>query len=139
MSVVMLAKAAGTTVELVQFYEKLGLIPTPQRNLALRQAYGPDHLRRLIFVRRSIELGFSIDQIRRLITLADDPHRDCAAISAIAEDALRDVAARKSSLLRLEAELQRLVVQCRGNRVEACGIIEALCPSHERLDPADRS
>jgi DNA-binding transcriptional MerR regulator len=139
MSIVMLAKAAETTVELVQFYEKLDLIPGPQRNFALRQAYGPEHLRRLIFIRRGIELGFSIEQLRRLIALENDSDRDCAAVSAIAEDALRDIAARKSNLLRLEAELQRLVVQCRGSRSDRCGIIEALCPSHEPgdLDPAD--
>lgn len=140
MSVVMLAKATGTTVELVQFYEKLGLIPAPQRNLTLRQAYGPEHLRRLIFIRRGIELGFTIDQVRRLIALETDPGRDCAAVAAIAEDTLQDIAVRKSRLLRLEAELQRLLAQCRDNRIETCGIIEALCPSHVSpdRDPADR-
>jgi DNA-binding transcriptional MerR regulator len=84
-----LAKATATKVETVRYYERIGLLPTPARTPGNYRAYGPDHLGRLSFVRRARDLGFSIEQVRELLGLADDRNRPCEAVDAIAREHLK--------------------------------------------------
>src|ERR1700746_3895048 len=79
-----LAKATATNIETIRYYERIGLLPAPARTSGNYRSYGPDHLARLSFVRRSRELGFSLEAIRELLRLADEKDRDCAAVDAIA-------------------------------------------------------
>ncbi|MBC9175957.1 MerR family transcriptional regulator [Roseomonas ludipueritiae] len=64
-----LARATGTKVETVRWYEKVGLLPTPARSAGNYRTYGEAHLGRLSFIRRARELGFSLQQIRALLGL----------------------------------------------------------------------
>jgi DNA-binding transcriptional MerR regulator len=84
-----LAKATDTKVETIRYYERIGLLAKPPRTSGNYRSYGPAELARLSFIRRSRDLGFSLDQIRALLALSDDRNRDCSGIDDIANVHLR--------------------------------------------------
>jgi DNA-binding transcriptional MerR regulator len=126
-----LARATATKVETVRFYEKIGLLPAPARTSANYRAYGADHLARLSFVRRARDLGFSLDAIRDLLTLADDPSQPCEAVDGIARFHRTDVQRKIDDLMALRSELDRVIGACRHGTVGDCKIIEALSPERK--------
>lgn len=121
-----LAKAAGTKVQTVRYYEQIGLLPMPDRSAGNQRLYGRDALERLTFIRHARELGFSLDAIRDLLSLSDDRDRSCAAADAIAGAQLAAVRARIARLRALERELERMVAQCRHGSIASCRVIEVL-------------
>jgi len=123
-----LAKATGTNIETIRYYERIGLLPAAARTGGNYRAYGRQHLARLSFVRRARDLGFSIAMVRELLHLADDNGEDCAAVGAIASAHLADVERKISDLTALRSELLRLLAQCRRGSIAECRIIETLSP-----------
>ncbi len=124
-----LARATGTKVETIRYYERIGILPAPARTAGGQRAYAPDHLRRLAFVRRARDLGFGLDQVRALLDLADQPDRDCAAVDAVARVHLAEVDRKLADLAALRRELADLVDRCGHGRVAECRIMEALLPA----------
>ena len=124
-----LAGATGTKVETIRYYEQIGLLPAPARSAANYRSYDAAHLRRLSFIRRARDLGFSIDQVRELMGLADRRDQSCVAVDVIANQH-RDAITRKiADLTALASELDTLIDSCSRNTVADCRIIEALAPS----------
>lgn len=123
-----LARKTGTKVETIRFYEKSGLLPAPGRTDGNYRAYERTHLERLSFIRRARDLGFSLDQIRQLLSLADDRNQPCAAVDAIASEHRREVERKIRDLQSLKAELDSIVDQCGFGTVAECRIIESLSP-----------
>ncbi len=128
LSIGALAKATGTKIETVRYYERIGLVPAPGRTTGNYRSYGPEHLHRLSFVRRSRDLGFSIEEIRTLLSLADERGRDCHAVDLIARRHLADVERKIADLTALGAELRDIIDRCGHGTVAECRIIEALSP-----------
>ena len=131
-----LAKKTGTKVQTIRYYEDIGVMPTPERAANNRRLYTSIHLERLTFIRHSRELGFSLDDIRNLLALADQPGRSCSDVDAIARDHLRDVESKISSLKILGSELRRMIDCCSGGKVADCRIVKVLadhnlCETHE--------
>ena len=131
-----LAKAAGTKVQTIRWYEQQGLMPRPARTAGGQRRYGEAEMRRLKFIRHGRELGFSLDDIRALLELADDPSAPCEAANALAERQLEEVRSRIARLRELEKELERMLRECPSGEVRSCRVIEvlsdhALC-LHER-------
>jgi Cu(I)-responsive transcriptional regulator len=123
-----LARATGTKVETIRYYERIGLLPPPPRTGGNYRAYGAGHLARLSFARRARDLGFPLDQIRALLDLADQRERSCEAVDAITRDHLAEVDRKLADLTALRRELAFLIGQCRHGTVADCRIIEALAP-----------
>lgn len=124
-----LASATGTKVETIRYYEQIGLLPTPARSAGNYRTYEDEHLRRLSFIRRARDLGFSIEQVRELMGLADRREQSCMAVDVIA-NRHRDAITRKiADLTALAGELDTLIESCSRNTVADCRIIEALAPS----------
>lgn len=123
-----LARQTGTKVETIRFYEKNGLLPAPSRTDGNYRAYEPGHLSRLSFIRRARELGFSLDQIREFLKLADDRSQSCAAVDAIAREHRKEVERNIEDLTALKSELDRMIDQCGCGLVADCRIIESLSP-----------
>ncbi len=122
-----LARAAGTTVETVRYYERIGLLPRPARTPGNYRSYAPAHLERLSFVRKARALGFSLAQVRELSDLADHRERGCGAADRIARSHLDMVERKISDLERLAAALRQLGASCRGGGTVAdCRIIATL-------------
>jgi len=124
-----LARGTDTKVETVRFYEKSGLLPAPARTPGNYRAYNADHLRRLSFIRRSRDLGFSLDQVRALLELADQRDHSCEAVDAIAQQHLVEVQRKIADLQALRQELERMLGHCVSGTVADCRIIDALSPS----------
>lgn len=121
-----LARATGTKAETIRFYEKIGLMPPPERTGGNYRNYTKTHLKRLNFIRHARGLGFDIAEIRSLLDLADQPERDCAEADRIATGHLQAVEAKIAQLELLRDELARMVGVCRGGQVADCRVLEAL-------------
>ena len=121
-----LSKRAGVNIETIRFYERIGILPKPPRSEGGHRIYAHDHLMRLGFVRRSRELGFSLDEIRGLLRLVDGGRYTCAEVKAITLDHLADVRRKITDLRRLERTLAGVAGKCRGGKVPDCPVIEAL-------------
>jgi Cu(I)-responsive transcriptional regulator len=120
-----LAKATNTKVETVRYYERIGLLSEPARTAGNYRAYASEHMERLSFIRRARSLGFSLDQVRQLLALADDEARSCEGVDAIAREHLDEVDAKMADLAALRRELANLIHQCRSGTIAECRIIEA--------------
>lgn len=124
-----LSGATATKVETVRYYEKIGLLPSPARTSGNYRSYGDAHLARLSFIRRARDLGFTLDQVRELLSLADDRAQSCAAVDAIATAHLTEIDRKLADLQALRSELSRLIGDCRRGTVAECLIIDSLAPA----------
>jgi Cu(I)-responsive transcriptional regulator len=122
------ARATGTQTETIRYYERIGLLPAPARTAARYRVYYRTDVNRLAFVKRSRDLGFTIEEVRVLLALAQDVGRDCKEVDAIARRHLTDVEGKIGDLQRLAKELRRLIGQCQGGSISECRIVEALAP-----------
>ena len=124
-----LAKATGTKVVTIRYYEQIGLLPVPSRTEGNYRAYRDEHMRRLRFIRRCRDLGFTLDQVRDLLRLSSQQNQDCADVDRITAQHLTEIEQKIADLTRLADELRRLSNCCQGQGVIAdCRIIEALSP-----------
>lgn len=126
MTIGKVAEQTACNVETIRFYEKEGLLPEPERTEGGHRLYTPSQVVRLRFIRRSRELGFSMDEIRELLSLVDRQEVSCELVKIIAENHLRDVRAKISDLRKMERALRELSAQCSGDDVPECPIIDAL-------------
>ena len=123
-----LANATDTKVETIRYYERIGLLSAPARTGGNYRAYNPKHLNRLSFIRRARDLGFSLAQVRELLSVSDQRDRSCKAVDAIAREHLAEVDRKIADLAALRRELDRVISQCGHGTVAECRIIEALSP-----------
>lgn len=124
-----LARKADTNAETIRYYERIGLLPSPPRTAGNYRDYSTGHVSRLTFTRRARDLGFSIEQVRALLNLADNKEQSCEAVDAIARAHLADVKRKLADLSALRRELDSLIGQCRHGTVADCRIIDALAPA----------
>ena len=120
------ARRADCKVETVRYYERIGILPAPDRSAGGQRRYDTDHLKRLNFVRRARGLGFTLDEVRNLLELADGRDQTCAEVATIARDHLGDIRAKIANLRRLEAVLDDLVAACADGAKPDCPIIDTL-------------
>ena len=123
-----LAKATETKVVTIRYYERIGLLPAPERTAGNYRSYSAAHLGRLSFIRRARDLGFSIEQVRDLLSLSDQRDRPCQAVDAIACAHLTEVDRKIADLQALRRELGSIIDQCGCGTIAECRIIEALSP-----------
>lgn len=121
-----MAHATDTKAVTIRYYEQLGLLPSAARNASGYRQYTEEERDRLLFIRRSRALGFSLDDIRQLLGFADHRQASCAAVDAKVAEQLDQVRARIRDLQGLEQELQRLLSCCHGGVIDECRIIESL-------------
>ena len=121
------AKAAEIGVETVRFYEREGLIAEPPRRRSGYRQYPPDTVRRLRFIRRAKEIGFTLTEIGELLELRVDPTKSCADVRTLARAKMADIEAKMLDLARIQAALAELVRTCRGKGATSdCPILDAL-------------
>lgn len=112
-----LARLAGCSVPTIRYYEDVGLIPRASRRSSGHRVFDPAAVQLLSFVRRCRDLGFTVEQTRALVALADGQARDCVDARDIAEANLKAVRAKLIELMTLERTLDRFVQQCTLNCV----------------------
>jgi Zn(II)-responsive transcriptional regulator len=125
LSIGKLAKRAGVAIDTVRYYERNRLLTPAGRLASGYRQYGETELKRLRFIRRAKALGFSLEDIRALLSLSDE--RSVAKIKRAAEAKLNDIERRIAELERIGDGLRKLVAACPGHgRAEACPILNAL-------------
>ena len=120
------AAASGCHIETIRYYERVGLLPHPSRSASGYRTYRPQEVDRLRFIARGRELGFSLEEIRSLLTLADDPALSCRDVDQLARHHLADVQQRVRELRRIARELERTITGCAGGKRGQCTILAAL-------------
>lgn len=120
------ARRSGVNIETIRFYERSGLLKAPPRTAGGHRVYDTDGVKRLNFVRRARELGFTLDQIRDLLALADEAETSCAEVAVLANDQLDAVRGRLADLARMETVLAAMIERCAHGTVPDCPILEAL-------------
>ena len=125
-----LSRLIGVNIETIRYYERIDLMAEPPRTAGGQRDYQPEHVERLRFIRRARELGFGIDDIRTLLTLALRGSSSCAEARDIASAHLADVRARLGDLGKLEKVLTATIEQCNTQCCDAslppCPILEVL-------------
>lgn len=130
LSIGLVARRTGATVPTVRYYEDIGLLPPAARTEAGQRSYDEATVRRLVFIRRCRDFGFSIEQVRELVSLVDEPDRPCAEVRDIASTHLAQVRQKVEELRALEASLSAFVgscdTACAGGPAVDCTILEDL-------------
>jgi MerR family mercuric resistance operon transcriptional regulator len=121
-----LAKATGCKIETIRFYERIGILPPAPRSEGGHRIYDQVQMKRLNFVCRSRALGFSLRQVRDLLSLVDGGSNSCAEIKALTLDHLAEVRHKIADLQRMEAVLAETAAKCVGNDLPDCPIAEVL-------------
>lgn len=121
-----LAGAVGINLETVRYYERIGLMPEPERSGGGHRHYEMTHVQRLKFIRRARDLGFGIDDVRALLKLSEPGAMSCCeSVEKIAAHHLENVRAKLADLARMEKILSATVAQCSGHP-QGCPVIEML-------------
>jgi MerR family copper efflux transcriptional regulator len=121
------AKRAGVPIDTIRYYEREGLLPEPLRRASGYRSYNESAIRRLRFIRRAKDLGFTLEEIRDLLALSADRRGGVRAVRKRAEQRLADIEARIAELTRIRKGLQQLIEACPGHGdPEHCPILRAL-------------
>jgi DNA-binding transcriptional MerR regulator len=121
-----LAAATGTKIQTIRYYEGIGLLRAFGRTDGGHRIYMTEDRQRLAFIRHARELGFSVEAIRELLALSDNPDTSCELADRIAQRQLQDVETRIRKLKALRDELRRMLDECSHDRVSDCRVIEVL-------------
>jgi len=121
-----LAELSGVGIDTVRFYERRGLLPTPERTASGYRVYTPDTSERIRFIRRAKDLGFSLQEIIKLLTLHDEGGAK-ADVRQLTRDKLAEIEQKIDDLTKIKEVLEDLSGRCKGTGdVEGCPIIESL-------------
>lgn len=135
LSIGLVARQTGCTVPTIRYYEEIGLLPPALRTDAGQRHYDKRTIRRLTFIRRCRDFGFSIEHVRELTGLVDQPDRPCDEVRDIAVLHLAQLRRRLAELKSLEASLSAFVCNCEsacaGGPAIDCTILEDLAAARE--------
>lgn len=125
------ANATGVTAKMIRYYEEIGLIKESSRTEAGYRTYAPKDLHTLRFVKRARKLGFSIEQIRDLLSLWQDPSRASKDVKAVAAAHVADLEKRIAELTEMRDTLVHLARHCAGDHRPDCPILVGLAEEHD--------
>ena len=132
MTIGRLAERSGVHVETIRYYQRLGVVPIPQRHNASVRRYGEDAIARLQFIKRAQALGFSLDEVKQLLALSVGAH--CEETRTLAERKRRVVERKIADLQAIGRSLDKLIRECkRGGKGVGCPVIESLSSDRLRL------
>lgn len=122
-----LSSRSGLSVDTIRFYEKQGLRPPPRRTDANSRMYDADTPRRLIFIRKARDLGFTLQEIGQLLALSEDGHAGAGDVKERAQAKLGDLDRKIAEMQEMRRSLEKLVGACSGRGTsQECPILAAL-------------
>lgn len=128
------AEQGRVNLQTIRYYEREGLLPEPPRLASGYRTFPEQTVRRVRFIKRAQELGFTLAEIRELLTLRVDRERDRAAVRAIARSKISEIQAKIHSLEVMKQALAHLTDRCTGHGpASECPILEALDSGDEIL------
>ena len=120
------AERTGCDRETIRYYERIGLIASPNRTPNGYRLFHPSDTQRLGFILRCRQLGFSIDEVRSLLGLVDENRYTCSDIQSITQKHLTEIRKKLKHMRALERALKEMVADCKGGETPDCAIIDAL-------------
>jgi MerR family mercuric resistance operon transcriptional regulator len=121
-----LSERTGVNIETIRYYERVGVLPRPPRSTGGFRRYGSDDVKRLGFIRRLRDLGFSLDSVQALLDLAQTRRSACAEVHDLAAGHLARVRDKIKDLRRMERVLKDMVASCERGVAPECPMIETL-------------
>lgn len=121
-----LSKHSGVNIETIRYYERVKMLPAPPRAANGRRVYGPAEKRALAFIRRSRDLGFTLEEIRAMLALGGPGRAPCADVHRIACAHLANVRNKLADLMKLESILAKTVAQCSDGATPDCPVLDIL-------------
>jgi MerR family mercuric resistance operon transcriptional regulator len=121
-----LSKRSGVNIETIRYYERVKLLSPPPRTDSGRRVYDSTDHRILVFIRRSRELGFSLDEIRALLRLGGPEKASCREVREIATHHLEHIRSKLHDLKKLERLLATTVSRCSGRTAPDCPVLDIL-------------
>jgi len=120
------AKSSGLSAKMIRYYESIGLLQAAHRTDSGYRLYSPDDLHTLAFIKRSRDLGFSLEEVGKLLTLWQDRGRASADVKALAKQHITELNQKIAELAGLRDTLQDLVAHCQGDQRPDCPILKDL-------------
>ncbi len=123
-----LAKETGINLETVRYYENIGLLPEPKRTESGYRIYDETDIKRLIFINRAKELGFTLKETKELFELKIESEKTCGDVKRLATNKITDIEQKINDLLKIKNVLQKLVSKCTNEEIttDECPILEAI-------------
>jgi len=125
-----LAKQAHTQIDTIRYYEKRGLMLKAKRNAAGYRIYQPDDVKRMLFIIHAKSLGFTLEEIKSLLSLRSG-NLHCEQVRQLAEEKSNEISHKIHQLSKMKKVLDELSSQCEQNDNEHCPILHALEDWHE--------
>lgn len=122
-----IAKRGGVNIETIRYYERRGLLPKPQRSASGYRLFSTDDARRVRFIKRAQELGFSLDEIAELLALRLSTKGKREDVRKLAEAKILDIKEKIKTLRAMEKSLESLTTACCGGdgALSECPILES--------------
>jgi MerR family mercuric resistance operon transcriptional regulator len=121
-----LSRLTGVHIETIRYYERIKMLPKPPRTAGGRRTYSSTHVRQLAFIKRSRELGFSPDDVRKLLRLGGPEKAPCRQVRDVALSHLNDIRAKITDLRKLERLWAKTVAKCTGTTAPECPVLDIL-------------
>lgn len=125
-----LSRNTGVNIETIRYYERIDVMPKPARTEGGHRVYDATQLKRLAFIKRSRELGFSLNEIRALLNLVDAGTYTCSEVHNMTVEHLANVKRKIADLRRMEQVLKQMAAECSRGDVPDCPIVDALFDAH---------
>ncbi len=127
MKIGQVAEKGGVNLQTIRYYEREGLLPAPPRLASGYRLFTEESVRRVRFIKRAQELGFTLSEIRELLTLRVNESRSSAEVRSIAEGKIADIDEKVRALLAMKRALTHLTERCSGHGpATECPILESL-------------
>ncbi|PHZ85422.1 heavy metal-responsive transcriptional regulator [Paremcibacter congregatus] len=128
MTIGQLASETGTSPETIRYYERSGYLPTPHRRTSGYRVYQRETVNRLRFIKEAKKLGFTLNEVRELFALTDDPDTNCATVNQKARHKITEIEAKITTLQQMKKNLKVLATICPDDEqpLSECSIINHL-------------
>lgn len=123
------AEASGVSAKMIRYYESVGLIHQAGRTDAGYRQYSDNEVQTLRFIRRSRDLGFSLDRIKTLLGLWEDRSRKSSDVKKLAHQYIAELDEHITQLETIRSQLEHLASSCHGDHRPDCPIIDDLAKS----------
>ncbi len=142
-----LAKQAGVTVDTIRYYEKIGLLPRPQRRMSGYRVYDPQTVYQLVFIKQSQELGLSLAEIAQLLQLQKNDRAACIEVKQLLINKIAETDRRIQALQDFRQTLQTRLAECNAvlaqGQDSGCPVLEDVpfvaIKARKKLDPGAKT
>lgn len=121
-----MSRRTGVNIETIRYFEKIDMMPSPERSAGGNRQYSTDHLQRLFFINRCRQVGFNQSEIKTLLSMVDNKGVSCAEVHSITTEHIADIRQKIRDLRQLENALTQMANECSRGDIPDCPIIETL-------------